>query len=327
MSTALATQTQQEFFTAEQSKMIRDSFLNGASPAEATVLMELARVRRLNPITRQIHFVKRWDGDKNREVWSAQVGIDGFRAIAERTGLYEGQDEPEFEYDAKGAIKLCRVKVYRKGWTRPAVGVAHFSEYAQFKKDGSLTKMWATKGHIMVAKCAEALAFRKAFAEDTSGLYTSEEMDQEEKDITPPNGAATAALKEKVLAAANTPPITVKRDQAARDVPVPFTDIRAPADSAAKSDLKAKLEASLAATGFTPTTVVITPFERIKATGEFHGVTGKALSDRVKKITGKGAKDALTHEDADKVAAAFEPREPGSDDGPPNPTAKSEAPF
>ncbi len=83
--------------------------------------------------------MKRWDSDKQREVWSAQVGIDGFRAIAERTGVYDGQDEPDFEYDKSGKLLKCRVKVYRKDVPRPFVGVAHFSEYAQFKKDGSLT--------------------------------------------------------------------------------------------------------------------------------------------------------------------------------------------
>ncbi len=194
MTTALATQQNSQpvdFFTADQLKIIRDSFLNGASPQEATVLLELARIRRLNPITRQIHFVKRWDSNKNCEVWSAQTGIDGFRSIAERTGRYDGQDEPEFEYDAKGAIKLCRVRVHRKDISRPFVGVAHFAEYAQYKKDRSLTNMWATKGHIMIAKCAEALAFRKGFPEDMAGLYTAEEMGTEEKELNPPPAANT----------------------------------------------------------------------------------------------------------------------------------------
>lgn len=192
-------------FSAEQLKIIRDSFLNGASPNEAAVLLELARVRRLNPITRQIHFVKRnqWDAEAraSREVWSAQVGIDGFRAIAERTGLYDGQDEPEFEYDGK-QLKLCKVRVYRKDWARPAVGVAHFTEYAQTKKDGGVTKMWAEKPHIMLAKCAEALAFRKAFPEDTSGLYAPEEMgaEREEKDVTPAANVDIPQPKTKALA-------------------------------------------------------------------------------------------------------------------------------
>lgn len=193
-------------FTPEQRKLILDSFLNGASEQEAAVLLELARLRRLNPITRQIHFVKRWqrvDGQP-REVWSAQVGIDGFRAIAERTGLYDGQDEAEFEYDTtsgKRALRLARVRIYRKDWSRPAVGVAHFSEYAQTKKDGGLVQMWLDKPHIMLAKCAEALAFRKAFPEDTSGLYAPEEMPHDEpRDVTPPKSTRAEQVRAALVA-------------------------------------------------------------------------------------------------------------------------------
>jgi hypothetical protein len=133
------------------------------------------------------------------------VGIDGFRAIAERTGVYDGQDEPAFEYDAKGQLRLCKVAVYRKDVSRPFVGIAHFGEYAQRKKDGALTRIWAEKPHVMLAKCAEALAFRKGFPEDTSGLYTAEEMPHEEREVNPPpdqpaasRPTATSALKAKL---------------------------------------------------------------------------------------------------------------------------------
>lgn len=177
---AIVAQAAELAFTPEQEQMIRDSFANGASQNEFAMLMGIAKARRLNPLLRQIHFVKRWDSQKQRDVWAVQVAIDGMRAIAERTGKYDGQDEPEYEYDGKQLL-LARVKVYRKDWSRPAVGVARFSEYAQRKRDGSLTQMWAEKAHIMIAKCAEALALRKAFPEDTSGLYVAEEMPEQER--------------------------------------------------------------------------------------------------------------------------------------------------
>lgn len=188
MATALAT-TQGELarapvaelvFSPDQEQMIRDSFANGATKQEFEMLITIAKTRRLNPILRQIHFVKRWDSQKQREVWSTQVSIDGLRAVAQRTGLYDGQDEPEFEYNGK-ELRSAKVRVYRKDWNRPAVGVALFDEYAQRKKDGSLTQFWREKPHIMLAKCAEALAMRKAFPEDLSGLYTPEEMPEVER--------------------------------------------------------------------------------------------------------------------------------------------------
>lgn len=168
-------------FTEAQRRLIRDAYASGASDEEFAVLMEIARARRLNPLLRQIHFVSRWDGEKHRAVWAAQVAIDGLRAIAERTGLYAGQDEPEFVDNPDGTIKLCRVRVWRRDWPRPAVGVAYWNEYCQLARDRATgktrpTAMWSRMPHVMLAKCAESLALRKAFPEDTSGLYTSEEM-------------------------------------------------------------------------------------------------------------------------------------------------------
>jgi len=164
-------------FSGEQRAMIRDTFANGASESEFAVLLEVASARRLNPLLRQIHFVKRWDSQKKREVWSTQVSIDGLRAVAQRTGLYAGQDEPEY-IEEGGRIVAAKVRVYRKDWTRASVGVAYWSEYVQTTRDGAPTRFWAQMPHVMISKCAEALALRKAFPEDMSGLYVPEEMAQ-----------------------------------------------------------------------------------------------------------------------------------------------------
>jgi len=183
-STALA--TVQPMFTAAQEAMIRDSFANGASREEFQVLLEIAKLRKLNPLLKQIHFVKRWDGVKKREVWSSQVSIDGLRAIAERTGKYDGQDEPEYgPTNNDGYPQWARVKIYRKDWTRPAIGMAYWSEYVQVTREGKVTRFWDTMPHTMLAKCAESLAMRKAFPEDMSGLYTAEEMMQSENERLP----------------------------------------------------------------------------------------------------------------------------------------------
>lgn len=171
-------------FSDEQRQMIRDMFANGATDQEFAVLMEIASARKLNPILKQIHFVKRWDPEKRREVWSAQTGIDGFRVIAERTGQYDGQDEPEFEQDAEGNLVCAKVRIYRKGISRPFVGVARYREYVQTNKEGQPTRMWRTMPYNQLAKCAESAGFRKAFPEDLSGLYTAEEMAQADNPVT-----------------------------------------------------------------------------------------------------------------------------------------------
>ncbi|MFO0610261.1 MAG: phage recombination protein Bet [Polyangiales bacterium] len=170
-------------FTAEQRQLIRDTFANGCSDGEFAVLMEVARARRLNPLLKQIHFVQRWDSEKHRMVWAAQVSIDGLRAIAERTKNYQGQDEPEYVENDDGSIKLCKVRVWRRDWPRPSVGVAYWSEYVQTTRDKQTgktrpTAMWARMPHVMLAKVAESIALRKAFPEDMGGLYSTDEMAQ-----------------------------------------------------------------------------------------------------------------------------------------------------
>lgn len=166
-------------WTPEQQDLIRNTFANGASAGEFAALCETAKVWGLDPFRRQVFFVNRWDSQKSCKVWSVQVSVDGLRAIAERTGLYAGQDEPEFVYDEKGAIRSCKVRVYRKDWERPMTGVAHWSEYVQTTKEGRPTQFWASKPHIMLAKCAEAIALRKAFPQQMAGAYSPEEMGDE----------------------------------------------------------------------------------------------------------------------------------------------------
>ncbi len=166
-------------FTDRQMQILRDSFCRGATQEEFNVLLETARIRRLDPFKREIYFVKRYDGQLRREVWSTQVGIDGFRVKADRTGLYAGQDEPVFEYDDKGRLKVAKVAVYRKDWPgRPCVGFAYWSEYVQTTREGEPTKFWRQMPHVMLAKCAEAAALRKAFPQDLAGIYIPEEMMQ-----------------------------------------------------------------------------------------------------------------------------------------------------
>ena len=241
-SHALAHAAEPPEFTPEQRQMIRDSFASGASDGEFAVLMEIARARRLNPLLRQIHFVSRWDSQKRREVWAPQVSIDGLRAIAQRTGLYDGQDEPEFGPMREGHPEWAKVKVYRKDWRRPAVGIAFWTEYVQTYRDKQTGKqvsspMWARMPRVMLSKCAESLALRKAFPEDMSGLYTSEEMGQatpvevESEPETKRESAPPPAPPLKVLDAPRPPreraPETEPQAEDRRELPAALVEFNA----------------------------------------------------------------------------------------------------
>lgn len=181
-------------FSVEQRRIILDTCASGCTEGEFAALIAIAEARRLNPLTQDCFFVKRWDRERGREIWSVQATIDSFRAKAEETGLYTGQDEPEFEYEPDGrTLRLARVRIYRRDWPRPAVGVARWAEYVQFTKDGKPTRFWARMPHNQLAKCAEALGFRKAFPSRFAKVYTPEE--QEARYDAAPEVAITGGSK------------------------------------------------------------------------------------------------------------------------------------
>ena len=134
-----------------------------------------ARRTGLDPIARQIYCIER--GGK----WGTQVSIDGARLVAERTGEYRGQTPTQWTADGATWVdvwlateppKAARVGVHREGFVEPLYAVATMDAY------NAGGPMWRKMPALMLGKCAEMLALRKAFPQDLSGLYSTEEMDQ-----------------------------------------------------------------------------------------------------------------------------------------------------
>lgn len=177
--------------TEDQIQLLKNTVCRGATDDEFGLFMTVATRMGLDPFMRQIHAVQRWDPQLERKVMSIQVGIDGYRLMAERSGVYKGQEGPFWCAEdgvwrdvwlASTAPVAAKVVVWRTDKPLPFVATALWSSYVQTvkHKDGSfgVNAMWSKHGPGQLAKCAEALAFRKAFPVEIGGAaHVDEELE------------------------------------------------------------------------------------------------------------------------------------------------------
>lgn len=233
----LALADDQQWWSERQMAGLRQIGVAGAGDGDLLVFFHVCQRTGLDPFARQIHMVSRNTQQGTR--WTIQTGIDGYRLIADRADRRDGtlrEYEDTQWADAEGnwsdvwtkgtAPTAARVVVLRNGHRFPAVAL--YREFEQTKRDGSPNPMWARMPANQLAKCAEALALRKAYPQDLSGVYTDDEMGQ--ADNPPPTITVTADdIRAQAESAPSAPdseavgqPVDDVNDDAHSDASAPF---------------------------------------------------------------------------------------------------------
>ena len=181
-------------FTPDEISLIHRTLMvdkEGRQASKDDLALFIATCERtgLDPFSRQIMASSRniKKGESWVVVWNHLVTIDGFRKIAAESSEYEGQEGPFWcgqdgvwkdLWTGTGPCYAAKVLVHRKGFKMPLSGIAKYESYVQKTRDGKPNNVWASLGDHMTAKCAEALALRRAFPNELAGLYTTDEIAQ-----------------------------------------------------------------------------------------------------------------------------------------------------
>jgi len=191
MTTALT------LWTPEQTQLISTTIAPGCSPDELRLFAYACQRTGLDPFSRQIYAIKR--GGK----LTIQVSIDGLRSIAERTGQLDGSQSywcgsdgqwQDVWLDSKPPA-AAKTIIYRKGCAHP------FSATARFADFNAGQGLWSKMPSVMIAKCSEAQALRRAFPADLSGVYSTDEMDQAAIEPVTVTAQLPAAADPKIFSA------------------------------------------------------------------------------------------------------------------------------
>ncbi len=229
-----------------QLRTITNTVAKGATVSELSFFLTVAKHLGLSPFMKQIYFVKR------QGQVAHQVGIDGYRAVADGTEKYAGNSDPTYTYatDLKHLQEVCGCLVCTKGKLHPLSATVTVKKIIATKPDGEPILgdftatarwdqylpdpknqfMWVKMPELMLGKCAEALSLRKAFPAQLSGTYTHEEMMQagEGGPKLDPLKEVDGTIEVGSEAATGDEPVEVEAETVTEDAVTPSEETTAP---------------------------------------------------------------------------------------------------
>lgn len=218
-------------YEGKQLDLIRRTVAKDCNETEFNLFIENCKALRLDPLRRQIYAFVFSKNDAEKRQMTIVTSIGGYRSIAERTGNYRPGPtsvtlDPEMIDAATNPLGISHAEAtvykYVHGEWHPVTETAHWSEFAPLKdvwenqkktgkrvldpkKDG-----WHRMPRVMISKCAEAAALRRAWPDDFANVYAEDELDRSMAlDLTATELADTAAEQKRFAAIGGAHAITV----------------------------------------------------------------------------------------------------------------------
>jgi len=176
------------------------------SAQELMFFMNVCRARKLNPFIKDCYLIK-FGSDPAAIVTS----VDYFRKNARKAPDCKGWKagivvlhDGEITY-REGSLKLDDetlvggwAEAKPEGWDEPKRHTINLAGYIKKTKDGKVTRFWQTENQPdMIAKVAESQLLRQLWGEETTGMYSAEEMPTVE-DIKS-DGPVQSDIKQRIM--------------------------------------------------------------------------------------------------------------------------------
>ena len=173
------------FLAEEDLKLLRKQYLADYHEEDVNMFLRRCERTKIDPMTGQIFMrpdakeeTARGQDGKYRKALTI-TGIQGFRGVADRSGVFDGTD-PILWCGADGVWTdiwlqdkvpyAAKASAWRKDQTRPHTVVV---KWRAVSKPGWA---WTSMPDHMLGKCAEAAALRKAFPNQLAGVYETDEI-------------------------------------------------------------------------------------------------------------------------------------------------------